>query len=1342
MNKLRKVFTVSVMMMTILSMSAVVVPSAKAAGAGDLVKVNGASAVYYIGNDSRLYVFPNEDVYKSWYSDFSSVITISATELNAFGAPKANITMRPGTKLVKRPVPTAPEVYAVEPGGVLRWIDSEATAKTLYGDNWAKRVVDVADSFFTNYSADDAKTNKVTATAYPAGSLVKFSGSADVYYVDTDGMARKVDSEAAFVANRFNWNDVVTATIAKPTDGSAINGKDTGLTDTASGAAKGGITPGAGTGLTVALASDTPAASTIPSKASGAVFAKYNFTASADGAVTLSSVTLKRTGVGATDEFQNLYLYEGSTRLTNGRSVNSSTNMVTFSNLNYQVPAGTTKTLSVAADIKSGKSGSHAFEISSGSDITTSAAVSGSFPIKGNIMTLNATPVGVVTVTHGSNPSNVTAGAQEIEIGSFNLEVSSTEDATVKSVTMYQGGTVSNGNITNLKLKQGDTTVATASVIPANSRLVLNFDTPFEITKGNSKKFVLYADVSTGARADETIKFYMEANADVTAVGKTYGYPLAVAIGSADSAGDTASGTFDGTSSSTYFTTTSMEAGDIALVTNGPVAGNVAVNSNDVVLLNFNITAQSNTEIRSLRLELHNETIGGTTADLDASNTTFSANHISDIKITDIDTGVATWGAIDGSSLLDVSDEGSENDGVYYNFTNTVTLDAGETHHYRVTVDMDSSAVAGGDLIAVIGKVGVNGATSYTFAENSVKSTETNTYLTSLVPSTYSRGNNMTIQDSALSVSRASVVPVAQSVVRGSTNVEAASIVFDASTSGSDVKVTSLKLSGYVDGYSGTAALTKDQTGTSPVLAIKDLVSNIRIYERANDGTLTQLTSKTGTFNTSGEETFSSLNWVIPKESTKVLVVKVDVANNTTILDAGAADVARFAVDIHDVSEDISAETVDKGSTVSVTATDKPNDAEGTSGAQVTVRESGTIAMSNGTDPVSGLVVAGTSGVTFDQVKFSSAYEDMKITKLRVTAAQTTGNLSQAVLSYPDMNGTIKTAVKAFVGANADFTGLDIYVRKDVFTYVDVKADIKTITNGATPGSNTTLVVSGTTGFEATGASGGSTNLTQASSGSDTTGNAMYVVKSKPTFTTQSLGSTTLSGGVSQAIYKFSITADNGNDVAIKQLPFSVTVSDANGSDLYLHSIRLRRVATNGSSESSDLYATLRNITGDGYATSASNGILNKTYSTLGYPIGDNTNSRTVAAIFDTNNSYDGSITGGGDSLGEEIISAGTTRTYELIATPVSVNTGDAVSVKMPRDGNTTFAQGTMLFSWTDPDDIIDLGTAGGAGSTVSDYVWSDNSSGTSHTAVVSGSSADWYNGAFFFETDAVSRTK
>jgi len=66
MEKLRKIFTVSVMAMTILAMSVVVVPGAGAtASAGDLIKMSGLSSVYYLAADGKRYVFPNEQTYFS-----------------------------------------------------------------------------------------------------------------------------------------------------------------------------------------------------------------------------------------------------------------------------------------------------------------------------------------------------------------------------------------------------------------------------------------------------------------------------------------------------------------------------------------------------------------------------------------------------------------------------------------------------------------------------------------------------------------------------------------------------------------------------------------------------------------------------------------------------------------------------------------------------------------------------------------------------------------------------------------------------------------------------------------------------------------------------------------------------------------------------------------------------------------------------------------------------------------------------------------------------------------------------------------------------------------------------
>ena len=84
MTKLRKFFASSVMIMTVVVMSGFVAPTTKAAAsAGDLIKKDGLSAVYYLGDDGKRYVFPNEATYKSWYSDFSGVVTISSDELKA-----------------------------------------------------------------------------------------------------------------------------------------------------------------------------------------------------------------------------------------------------------------------------------------------------------------------------------------------------------------------------------------------------------------------------------------------------------------------------------------------------------------------------------------------------------------------------------------------------------------------------------------------------------------------------------------------------------------------------------------------------------------------------------------------------------------------------------------------------------------------------------------------------------------------------------------------------------------------------------------------------------------------------------------------------------------------------------------------------------------------------------------------------------------------------------------------------------------------------------------------------------------------------------------------------------
>ena len=135
--------------------------------------------MYYLGSDGKRYVFPNEKTYKTWYADFSSVKTITDSELAAIQI-GGNVTYKPGSKMVK--ITTDPKVYAIDAHGKLRWIASEAVASALYGANWAKSVEDIPDAFFVNYtigadiySASDFVPGTVTA-AIPSINFDKSLG--------------------------------------------------------------------------------------------------------------------------------------------------------------------------------------------------------------------------------------------------------------------------------------------------------------------------------------------------------------------------------------------------------------------------------------------------------------------------------------------------------------------------------------------------------------------------------------------------------------------------------------------------------------------------------------------------------------------------------------------------------------------------------------------------------------------------------------------------------------------------------------------------------------------------------------------------------------------------------------------------------------------------------------------------------------------------------------------------------------------------------------------------------------------------------------------------------------
>lgn len=154
------------------------------------------AAVYVIGADGMRHAFPSVSVYTTWFEDFEDVAFIDPANLASYQL-GANVTVRPGTRLVK--ITTDPKVYAVEPGGVLRWVTSEAIALALYGEDWNLRVMDVPDTFWGNYTVGDA----ITTETHPEGSLGVLS-TGEVTYLGSDAYYSLPGDVFDFM--RFNMN--------------------------------------------------------------------------------------------------------------------------------------------------------------------------------------------------------------------------------------------------------------------------------------------------------------------------------------------------------------------------------------------------------------------------------------------------------------------------------------------------------------------------------------------------------------------------------------------------------------------------------------------------------------------------------------------------------------------------------------------------------------------------------------------------------------------------------------------------------------------------------------------------------------------------------------------------------------------------------------------------------------------------------------------------------------------------------------------------------------------------------------------------------------------------------
>lgn len=1126
MNTLRKISLSVLALAMSLSMVGVTKVSFAAAPDMSLIKQSGNSAVYYLKGGKR-YVFPNSKTYMTWYSDFSGVMTIAQSELESYPL-GGNVTYRPGTRLAK--ITTMNAVYAVGTGRTLHKIVSEADAINLYGPNWAKMVDDIPDAFFTNYITGSDKA----AGMYGEGQLVKLANSPKIYYFDGTNY-REIASEAAFNANRFNYNYVVTApsswTSVSPM-GAMISGAESNLTDTTAGS--GGVVS-TGSGLTVALSSMTPASTTYVRDTGAAhaqalaPFTALNFSASNDGDVIVNTVKLTRSGISTDTDLGTVYLYDGNTMVAEHTSI--SNKVITFTNSAglFTVSKGTTRTLMVKADISNANANVSGIVlgVNAASDIVASGAtVTGSFPMNGNQMAVNTVAdLGYANISSFTTyPATIDPGLLNQELWRFNITAND-QDMAVEKIKLTGVGTISTGDLANLKLEVGGVQVSTtAATMNANKEVEFNFATPWVITSGQTKTVVLKGDVLNGT--GRTFKFTIRKSADVMVKDNSYGvYVAPMKSGSAFSLVEPTTGSG-----------TSINNGTLTVsVASDSPSGNVASAGTNIPLARFNYKANGeDIKVTAVRVTVNEES-----SDLNLKNGKLYFN-----------------GSQVGSTDTVVTDETAE---VY---TMTQVIPAGTTGVFEYRADVvnnaNGSGLASGQTIVVSLGAGTTDATG----QSSLSS----------IATAAATGRTLTVATGLLTVAKnlslANFTTTQPTGVKGATGVKVASLIITA---------------GSAEGATVNQIVVGDDAGE----ATSDFGDNFQNLTLKHNGVAIATTQGTLSGTAGADYTFSlSPAVTIAAGAQYVVDVYADILTGA----AGFAATGQPGLEFVNLSATSLVTSTDAYPTPTVA--DLQEDVIVAGGSLTITADSATpiaaqvVMGANDQELARYKFAAGTS-------------EDVNVNRIEISDSSTNSNNLNNVSLWDVTSGTpvqVGSTISAFDSSdNATFNlSTPWVITKGQNKTLVVKAGVNAFPN-ATSNEAVTLEISSNADVDSIGAASG-TAITETVTSA--TGTAQTVVKTKLSITKASdspSGAST--GSTQQTVAKFNVTnsANVGNyDATLKSLTvdLSSTISLTDNTVTYVTFYKDSVSGTapnhgNSGVGSGNALASIGEVTGTGTCTSA-----------------------------------------------------------------------------------------------------------------------------------------------------------
>lgn len=509
----------------------------------------------------------------------------------------------------------------------------------------------------------------------------------------------------------------------------------------------------AAAGLTVGLASDTPASVTVADNAN-TDFTKFTLTAGSEGDVKISKIYVTRTGLSLNSDLENVKIVDADTGVYHG-SIGSfnvdNRAMITFTK-KLVISAGTSRDFLIRAGIVNGATAGKtaALGIASADDIVSDASeVTGAFPVMGNEMSVVQLAIGTATIAEDGTTidSKPDVGDTDVTVNQFKVTAGSAEGLIIEQITVMKSGTTDasdTGNIELYSVTDGQSlgTVENWNAEDKASWSGLNIT----IAKGATHRFKVMVDILDGPSLTVNADIVDGSDTLMSVKGDTYGFYIT----------PTRSGSWNGLGSNNQ--TINAGALNVAKSAATPATGNISAGDDiELGVFDFDATGEE-VKITALTLDF---TLG-----------TMTASQVTNVSIYDENGGIV-------AGPLDCSGTGSTCSLAY---TDTFIVPVG-VHQYTVKAKIADDVSTGDTIVVAVDRPGTSITATGMTSNSSITPT----------PAADVSANTLTVSAGSLTVTTLDT-PAARSVAAGANDFVWATASLDAGTSGEDVQVSTVSV--------------------------------------------------------------------------------------------------------------------------------------------------------------------------------------------------------------------------------------------------------------------------------------------------------------------------------------------------------------------------------------------------------------------------------------------------------------------------------------------------------------------------------------------------------------------